>query len=748
MADVKNEAVDETEKTKGEKMPDMAAGNKTNLMAEVYTGTAEETFYKSPMVPQSYQQPYNSDDLYKKTGDYTIYEEMGMDDQVSVCLSLKKELVMGSGFSIVLDEDGSDEIKDDLEAALNEDVEEPFLEQVEEILTGYDFGFSLSEKIFKVNEDGKLRLKCLKTRHPNSWLIHQKDNGDVERFQQNTAQGYKDINPKSLIHFVHNKKFQNPYGTYDLRAAYAAWFAKRQVVRFYAMYMEYAAGPKPVGRYEKSAPDGFADRLLAILKNFQAKTAITIPKEVEVEFLEAKSNGEAYAKAINIFNMFIGRALFVPDLLGISGSETSGGSFSLGKEQISMFFMHIVKRRKTIENLINKHIIKPLVVYNFGFQEKYPKFQFNPLDDVNATEMAKAWLEAMGKKLWKANDDEINHFRKLVKFPEGDIEREEPQAIGPDGLPLPPGQAPEGGKLPPFGKKAGASVNEKPEGKKPSAEEPEESKKKDFAYKMDEGEYYKKVNFAAIKTKLDDYDQSILDETQRVTNKIFADLYDQISRKKLTTHQERTETLKLKYKKELKQALKNSFMLLYKDAQGQASAELLKSDFAAPVLGDQFLALIEQETFDFVGDWEYKILQSVRVNLAAAIKDGKPLSEIIGLLDSDGKKLSKESIARYARTKHTEVLNKGRLEFFKDSGVVVAYQYSAILDDRTSDICSSLHGKVFKAGSEPVPPLHFNCRSVLIPITKYEEFEADTKVGSKNISDFIEENKGKGFATR
>jgi SPP1 gp7 family putative phage head morphogenesis protein len=265
---------------------------------------------------------------------------------------------------------------------------------------------------------------------------------------------------------------------------------------------------------------------------------------------------------------------------------------------------------------------------------------------------------------------------------------------------------------------------------------------------MDEGEYYKKVNFAAIKTKLDDYDQSILDETQRVTNKIFADLYDQISRKKLTTHQERTETLKLKYKKELKQALKNSFMLLYKDAQGQASAELLKSDFAAPVLGDQFLALIEQETFDFVGDWEYKILQSVRVNLAAAIKDGKPLSEVIGLLDSDGKKLSKESIARYARTKHTEVLNKGRLEFFKDSGVVAAYQYSAILDGVTSDICASLNGKVFKAGTEPVPPLHFNCRSVLIPITKYEEFEADTKVGSKNISDFIEENKGKGFATR
>ena len=42
--------------------------------------------------------------------------------------------------------------------------------------------------------------------------------------------------------------------------------------------------------------------------------------------------------------------------------------------------------------------------------------------------------------------------------------------------------------------------------------------------------------------------------------------------------------------------------------------------------------------------------------------------------------------------------------------------------------------------------MHFNCRSVLVPITNFEEWEADTKVGSKNINEFIEENKGKGFA--
>lgn len=39
-----------------------------------------------------------------------------------------------------------------------------------------------------------------------------------------------------------------------------------------------------------------------------------------------------------------------------------------------------------------------------------------------------------------------------------------------------------------------------------------------------------------------------------------------------------------------------------------------------------------------------------------------------------------------------------------------------------------------------------NCRSLLIPITKYEEYKADTKVGSKDIDKFIEDNKGEGFS--
>jgi len=116
---------------------------------------------------------------------------------------------------------------------------------------------------------------------------------------------------------------------------------KREITKYLAIFLEKAASPIPVAKYPSGYTTEQKSSLLNIIKKFQTKTALVVPKELELQFLESKSVGEAYRSAINIFNMFIGRCLFIPDLLGFQGDETSGGSYSLGKEQMSVFFMHI-----------------------------------------------------------------------------------------------------------------------------------------------------------------------------------------------------------------------------------------------------------------------------------------------------------------------------------------------------------------------------------------------------------------------
>ncbi len=715
-----------------------------NLISEAYFGLAEETYFKSPLVQNSYRAPYNPDDLWQKTGDYTIYEEMLQDDQVSICSKLKKDLILGSGFDIVPDGDEDQEdIIEFLHKSLAQEMDSIFVNRLEEMLQCYDFGFSLTEKIFKKLPNGFISLRELKTRHPNSWLLYQDDFGNVTKFEQSTVKGNIDVSSQKLIHMIANEKFQNPYGTSDLRACYNAYFAKRQVIRYYAIFMEKSASPIPVARYDKNAPQSAVDKIFNIIKRFQTKTAIAIPKEIELEFLESKSAGEAYSKAINIFNMFIGRALFVPDLLGLTGSETGGGSFSLGKEQIKIFFMHINRRRNYLEQIIQKHFIEPIVKYNFGELEYYPCFKFKPLDDMEAVELAKVWLDAVKTRVFKPSEEEVNYFRSLCKFPEGEVEFQEPPPQVIPGQPIKAMEKPE---------------MEKPEMEKPEMEnmgemeEETEADKKEFGkvFNLPKGDYYKKVDFKAMEAKLDDYDKSVVKEAQPVINKIYNDIYDQIAKKKILDKKDisKVETIKVKYLKELKTILKSSFMGIYKDGQTQAQSELFKANFRQPTTSEEFLRVLEDETFAYIGDWEYNVTKAVRNQLIIAIKEGKPLSVVMDILDDEGKKLSEQSLERYARTKHTEVMNRGRLEFFESSDVVAAYQYAAVLDDRTSEICRGLHGKVFKAGTEPVPSLHFNCRSTLIPITKYEDFDVDTHVGKKPIGEFIEENLGKGFSVK
>lgn len=48
---------------------------------------------------------------------------------------------------------------------------------------------------------------------------------------------------------------------------------------------------------------------------------------------------------------------------------------------------------------------------------------------------------------------------------------------------------------------------------------------------------------------------------------------------------------------------------------------------------------------------------------------------------------------------------------------VVAYRYDVTLDDRTSDICKGFANKVVrKSELIYIPPLHYNCRTVLLPV--------------------------------
>jgi SPP1 gp7 family putative phage head morphogenesis protein len=83
--------------------------------------------------------------------------------------------------------------------------------------------------------------------------------------------------------------------------------------------------------------------------------------------------------------------------------------------------------------------------------------------------------------------------------------------------------------------------------------------------------------------------------------------------------------------------------------------------------------------------------------------------------------LTDSQIRALIRTSVTQMVNTvNQQTYIANQDVIDSYRYRAVLDLRTTPICQSLDGKVFKFGKGPQPPQHFGCRSTIVFITKTE----------------------------
>ncbi|ENU91608.1 hypothetical protein F971_02700 [Acinetobacter vivianii] len=126
-----------------------------------------------------------------------------------------------------------------------------------------------------------------------------------------------------------------------------------------------------------------------------------------------------------------------------------------------------------------------------------------------------------------------------------------------------------------------------------------------------------------------------------------------------------------------------------------------------------------------------KIATSARQKVEYAIRDGissgKTNQEIIQRIrgtkrqnyDDGILNTSKSDIERTVRTVRSHVANQAYLDSFKQLGFEYV-KLVATLDGRTTKLCAFLDGKVWKIGDPDIriPPLHPNCRSILVPVDK------------------------------
>lgn len=112
-----------------------------------------------------------------------------------------------------------------------------------------------------------------------------------------------------------------------------------------------------------------------------------------------------------------------------------------------------------------------------------------------------------------------------------------------------------------------------------------------------------------------------------------------------------------------------------------------------------------------------EITKQLERNLAVGIASGDSVQNIARKIDKSLVKTGtrvKHATERIVRTEYGRVLYQSDVEVYEEFELEQV-EFSAHLDDRTSQVCKDHHEKIYDLGEEPPLPLHPYCRSCYLP---------------------------------
>ncbi len=729
---------------------------------------------------------YNPDSLTTWAG-ADIYRKMLRDPQVKVAYHMLVAIVLGRGWRF---EPGGDEasaerqaeIGDFLSFNLEHSLRGTFRQAMKEIMLAKAHGVSVSEKVFEAGDyQGRTMwlLRAVKGKPYQSFRFKMDPQGNLTGLVQEWQGKRIELDPRKFIIHVFYPELDPIWGESDLRAVYRPYWSKDVILKLWNIYLERMAGGfvvvKPEGGGAVLAGGERGD-LEAILRNLSGGTGIILPDGFTMEMILSSST-DAFEKGVDFQDQQIIRGLFLPALLGFSPQMRVGG-FSQAKEQFKAFFNVVTDQGDALADVLNEQLFRDLSWWNFG-ETRPPLFKFDDFTREQKLEIAKQWINAVNTEAVQGTLADENRLRELIDFDERDPEAEiitrpgaSPDSQDGEGEPDTPPQRPGG---------TGGTPPEKP-GRPPSRN----------AAKFAAGStpsWRKRVNFKALGAALDSMEDRFAEAlglaVERAWEAVLAGLREITADGKdaLDNVGERTiamigPDIRRGLQAAAAQGLRHGYGLGRSTAQEELNAaigrapaamsarlrfavELAPSravrckrddaeytwavaEFVEGVRLDTAEKYFNAKAFQISGNISEEIRKAVQAVLLRGIVEEKTVAEIvaelepllrdvIGERDAAGRRIDLGARLRtIVRTNLAEAFNQAQLAVYTDPDLgdfVRAFEYSAILDSRTTDFCRRYDGRILLKDDPEwsfiTPPNHFNCRSRLIAVTAVDDFEPD-----------------------
>lgn len=723
---------------------------------------------------------YNPDALIGRKG-YAIYQRMMQDEQVKAVIKFKRDAISSRDFMFELDNniyelsDAEQERRLNLSYAVISNLTGSWMDALNNILSAQQNGYSLTEKIFEQFDfQGKAYwgVRRLKLRPYDTFYFHVDPYGNVIKLTQKIAGEERDVDPEKFIHFVVNLDVDEHYGQSELRAAYRAWFSKEAIIKFRNMWYEkhaggfYIAKPKEGTTLRPGTPE--YTKLQAILENINVSTKMILPSGIDVDGHYPTKDVD-WGKPIDNCDMQIARSMLVPNLLGVS-PQGQHGSLAQSDTQLEAFFWTLEADTTRLEDVLNEQLFRQLGAVNFG-DDAWPRIRFKPMSQSRIYELVGKWSDLVSKGAARATQTDADHIRELLGFPEaGEPLSQPPPQLQPGGqgspFPSQPSAEPQSGNAPQD--KPPASGTNNPPGEMPTQQNsnehshghPDETVIGRTGISVSAFDRaLKRVDFAVIESSSE---QSVTEGATEIGSVMFSmikDLAAQVNDENVVKDIKALNKVKpdSKLKKALQSRIKGNLKDAWNIGLRHGKNEVDKAKKQSYAANAERMDLIGLEYFDIksfkvaggLTDDVVKMLTTIILNGA---KGGKSTRDVIQQIYEEAarqgyvsvsdletvldqptiallqQELSANGLSRVntmVRTNTFEAINEARYSYFTDPGLggyVQALEYSAILDVRTTSICRHLDGSTYRVKSdvwsEYKPPNHYNCRSLLVPVTK------------------------------
>ncbi len=214
---------------------------------------------------------------------------------------------------------------------------------------------------------------------PCEWFTF--DNNNVGYFNRNDGVKIFASNMKFLI-LQNNASYDNPYGEALLSKCFWPIVFKKDVVKYWQVYIEKYGIPFMVGEMDDISDDNDAlNNFMADLDELRRDGIIVIKKGQTVnQFDVTKANSAAmFEAAIHFHNSELSKAILSQTLTTEQGKT---GSYAMSQTHLQVRSDVVDADKKIIESAFNE-LIKKIYYINFNQSKDIPKFRMFQQEDVD-----------------------------------------------------------------------------------------------------------------------------------------------------------------------------------------------------------------------------------------------------------------------------------------------------------------------------------------------------------------------------